>query len=138
LPYQFPFSPKFFKEDLGWDAQIHRQEIEIAKTCNFGTLKEIANTVRYLEIMITKKMIPIDDTLESELDDLNEELEIHQMDKKKEYEKKINDSICPDVVKKPNVGLAPRWYYESKLSILYNFFDRLGLHLQNERQDDHF
>jgi hypothetical protein len=134
LPYQFPYFPKFFKDDLKYATQINIQESEVTKTLNFGTLKEIANTVSVLEIMVTKKMIPKDDPFESEMDELNDMLEDYYKEAQEKYNEKIKDSICPDVLKKPNRKLAPRWFYENKLSILFNFFDRLGLGLEHERE----
>lgn len=135
--YRFPYQPKFFKDDLEYKNQIRDQEVEVRKSLNYGTIREIANTVRTLELLVTKKMIPKDDKYESEIDDLEAELEMHFKAEIQDYSKKTKGALAPDVIEKPNRKIAPRWYYEGKAAILFNFFDRLGLGLQHEA-DGHF
>jgi hypothetical protein len=132
--YRFPYQPKFFKDDLEYKNQIRDQQLEVRKSLNYGKIGEIANTVRTLQLLVTDKMIPKDDKFETEIDDLEGDLQAHYVAKEEEYAVKINGSLCPDVVDKPSRTIAPRWYYEGKASILFNFFDRLGLGLEHERE----
>lgn len=132
--YRFPYQPKFFKDDLEYKNQIRDQQLEVRKALNYGTIREIANTVRTLQLLVTDKMVPRGDTYEDKLDDLNADLEAHYVSKEKEYEAEAKDALCADVIDKPSRAIAPRWYYEDLASVLFNFFDRLGLGLEHERE----
>jgi len=134
VSYQFDYIPKLFKEKLEWENQIKDQQSKIRASLNFGSLTDIANTVKTLELMITEGIIPKEDSFKKDLDDLNNLLEAHFTIVDKNFNKRLERSLCPSVLRKPSRKLAPRWYYESKFELLCNFFDRLGLGFQHDSE----
>lgn len=135
--YQFDYIPQYFKDKLKWDEQIKDQQAQVRKALNYGTLSDIANTVKTLELMITKGIIPKEDSVEKDLDELNDDLEEHFQGKMDKYEDLKKTSRAPGSLLKPSRRLAPRWYYEAKFNLLCNFFDRLGLGFQHD-SEGHF
>lgn len=133
--YRFPYQPKFFKDDLEYKNQIREQQAEVRKALNYGTKTDIANTVETYRLLVTDKMIPKDDKFNELISDLDQELNLFFEEKTKSYEAEASESLCADVIDKPDkTKNTPRWYFESKFSILNNFFDRLGLGLEHERE----
>lgn len=137
MSYPFPWTPKYFKEKFEWENQIKDQESQIRRALNYGTLRDIANTVKTLELMVTKSMIPKEDSFEKDMQELKDTLEDYWVKKEEIYRVKKAGSICPGLYKKPSRKIAPRWFYEAKFQTLCNFFARLGLGLQHE-QSGHF